>query len=77
MDIEIFPHRLLSADTTEKLLKDLEKIEGVERIVLQDQRLPPEESGHPDRKPLLLKVKKLIYRLKQVECWRKLILKKQ
>jgi methyl-coenzyme M reductase subunit D len=27
MDIEIFPHRLLSADTTEKLLNNLEEIE--------------------------------------------------
>ncbi|MDD1764002.1 MAG: methyl-coenzyme M reductase operon protein D, partial [Methanobacteriaceae archaeon] len=35
MDIEIFPHRLLGADTTEKLLNDLEKIEGVKRMVLQ------------------------------------------
>ena len=26
MDIEIFPHRLLSADTTEKLLNDLEEL---------------------------------------------------
>lgn len=55
MDIEIFPHRLLSAYTTEKLLKDLEKIEGVKRIVLQGQRLPPEEIGHPDRKTITIK----------------------
>lgn len=50
MDIEIFPHRYLSADRTEKLLKDLEEIEGVKRMVLQGQRLPPTESGHPDRR---------------------------
>ena len=29
MDIEIFPHRLLSADTTESLLNALDEIEGV------------------------------------------------
>jgi methyl-coenzyme M reductase subunit D len=29
MDIEIFPHRYLSAGTTENLLKDLDEIEGV------------------------------------------------
>ncbi|MEL7671665.1 methyl-coenzyme M reductase operon protein D [Methanobacterium sp.] len=55
MDIEIFPHRYLSADTTENLLKDLDEIEGVKRIVLQGQRLPPAESGHPDRRIITLK----------------------
>ena len=42
MDIEIFPHRLLSADTTESLLNALDEIDGVKTIVLQGQRLPPE-----------------------------------
>lgn len=55
MDIEIFPHRYLSADTTENLLKDIDEIEGVKRIVLQGQRLPPAESGHPDRRVITLK----------------------
>ena len=55
MDIEIFPHRYLRADTTENLLKDLDKIEGVKRMVLQGQRLPPAESGHPDRRIIILK----------------------
>jgi methyl-coenzyme M reductase subunit D len=55
MDIEIFPHRYLSADTTEKLLKGLEEIEGVKRMVLQGQRLPPAESGHPDRRIITIK----------------------
>jgi len=50
MDIEIFPHRYLGADTTEKLLRDLDKIEGVKRMILQGQRLPPAENGHPDRR---------------------------
>lgn len=54
MDIEIFPHRYLSADTTEKLLKDLDKVEGVKRMVLQGQRLPPAESGHPDRRIIII-----------------------
>jgi methyl-coenzyme M reductase subunit D len=54
LDIEIFPHRYLSADTTENLLKDLDEIEGVKRMVLQGQRLPPAESGHPDRKIITL-----------------------
>ncbi|OEC86851.1 MULTISPECIES: methyl-coenzyme M reductase operon protein D [Methanobacterium] len=55
MDIEIFPHRYLSADTTENLLKDLDEIGGVKRMVLQGQRLPPAESGHPDRRIITLK----------------------
>jgi len=50
MDIEIFPHRLLNPDTTEGLLNDLDGIEGVRRMVIQGQRLPSEESGHPDRR---------------------------
>jgi len=55
MDIEIFPHRYLSADTTENLLKDLDEIGGVKRMVLQGQRLPPAESGHLDRRIITLK----------------------
>jgi methyl-coenzyme M reductase subunit D len=50
MDIEIFPHRLLSADTTEKLLNDLNAVEGVNKMVIQGQRLPPEEVNKERRK---------------------------
>ena len=49
MDIEIFPHRLLSADTTEKLLNDLEGLNGVKRMVIQGQRLPQDEDN-PDQR---------------------------
>jgi methyl-coenzyme M reductase subunit D len=54
MDIEIFPHRLLSADTTEKLLNNLEDLDGVKRMVIQGQRLPPEEIN-PDRQSITVK----------------------
>jgi methyl-coenzyme M reductase subunit D len=54
MDIEIFPHRLLSADTTESLLNALDEIEGVKKIVLQGQRLPS-EATNPDRKKINIK----------------------
>ncbi len=54
MDIEIFPHRLLSSDTTEKLLNNLEEVEGIKRMVIQGQRLPKDE-GNPDRKTILIK----------------------
>jgi methyl-coenzyme M reductase subunit D len=55
MDIEIFPHRLLSAETTEKLLNDLEDMEGVRRMVIQGQRLAPAEEGNPDRRLITIK----------------------
>ncbi|MDD3753436.1 MAG: methyl-coenzyme M reductase operon protein D [Methanobacterium sp.] len=54
MDIEIFPHRLLNADTTEKLLNDLEDLKGVKRMVIQGQRLPPEEIN-PERQFITVK----------------------
>lgn len=54
MDIEIFPHRLLSADTTEKLLNDLEAVEGIKKMVIQGQRLPSEEIN-PERKKIKIK----------------------
>jgi methyl-coenzyme M reductase subunit D len=55
MDIEIFPNRYLSADTTEKILINLEEIESVKRVVLQGQRLPPLEQEHPDRRIITIK----------------------
>lgn len=55
MDIEIFPHRLLSADTTEKLLNELEDMEAVKRMVIHGPKLPPEELGHPDRRTIKIK----------------------
>ena len=53
MDIEIFPHRLLSADTTEKLLNNLEELEGVKRMVIQGQRLP-QNKENPDRRVITI-----------------------
>ncbi|MBZ9570837.1 methyl-coenzyme M reductase operon protein D [Methanobrevibacter sp. TMH8] len=64
MDIEIFPNRYLSADTTEKLLKDLDEIEGIIKMVLHGQRLPPAEMGHPDRKVISIKGQKIDLQVK-------------
>jgi methyl-coenzyme M reductase subunit D len=50
MDIEIFPHRLLSANTIEKLLNDLEAVEGIKKLIIQGQRLPSEEINPEHRK---------------------------
>jgi methyl-coenzyme M reductase subunit D len=49
MDIEIFPHRLLNLDTAERLLNDLDAIEGIKRMLIHGPRLPPVNEGHPDR----------------------------
>jgi methyl-coenzyme M reductase subunit D len=54
MDIEIFPHRLLSADTTESLLNALDELDGVKKIVLQGQRLPS-DAANPDHKKITIK----------------------
>ena len=63
MDIEIFPHRLLSAETTEKLLNDLEEVEGIKRMVIQGQRLPPEEIN-PERRFITIKGEKVDLQVK-------------
>ncbi|MBU4534671.1 MAG: methyl-coenzyme M reductase operon protein D [Euryarchaeota archaeon] len=55
MDIEIFPHRLLGADTTEKLLNNLENIDSIKRMVIHGQRLPPASVKHPDRRTIVVK----------------------
>ena len=47
MDIEIFPHRVLGSDTTEKLLNDLESIEDVKRTVIHGPRFPKFEETLP------------------------------
>ena len=50
MDIEIFPHRLLSVDTTEKLLNSLDGTDGIKRMVIQGPRLSSEREGNPDHR---------------------------
>jgi len=64
MDIEIFPHRLLNAETTETLLNDLEEVEGIRRMVVQGQRLPPAENGNPDRRVITIKGEKVDLQVK-------------
>lgn len=43
-EIEIFPNRLLSLATLEKILNKISKIEEVISVTLQGQRLPKEEA---------------------------------
>lgn len=54
MDIEIFPHRLLNVDTAERLLNDLDRIEGIKRMLIHGPRLPPVREGHPDRRSMIV-----------------------
>jgi methyl-coenzyme M reductase subunit D len=54
MDIEIFPHRLLNVDTAERLLNDLDVIEGIKRMLIHGPRLPPVREGHPDRRTIVV-----------------------
>ncbi|MGL6297805.1 MAG: methyl-coenzyme M reductase operon protein D [Methanobacteriaceae archaeon] len=68
MDIEIFPHRILGADTTEKLLNEIENLDGVVRTVLQGPRLPPEDDSVPakyrDRRKITVKGKEIDLKVK-------------
>lgn len=59
LQVEIFPHRLLQPSTAEKLLNEIDKVEGVTRMLLQGQNLPlkvtcgpgtGEDVNHPDRR---------------------------
>jgi methyl-coenzyme M reductase subunit D len=63
MDIEIFPHRLLSADTAERLLNDLDSLEGIRRMVIQGPRLSPEEKG-PEHRTMVLKGEEVTIQVK-------------
>ncbi|KZX14434.1 methyl-coenzyme M reductase operon protein D [Methanobrevibacter curvatus] len=47
MDIQIFPHRILSADTTELVLNKIEALDDVHRTVINGPRLPPEDLDLP------------------------------
>jgi len=63
MDIEIFPHRLLSIDTAERLLNDLDSLEGIKRMVIQGPRLSPEEEG-PEHRTMVLKGEEVLIQVK-------------
>jgi len=64
MDIEIFPHRVLGADTTEKLLNGIESIDDVKRSVIQGPRLPPED---PNENPKYVDRRQITVNGKEIE----------
>ena len=49
MDIEIFPYRILGADTTEKLLNEIESLDDVKRTVIHGPRFPDNDSTLPPK----------------------------
>jgi methyl-coenzyme M reductase subunit D len=68
MDIEIFPHRILGSDTTEKLLNDLESLEDVKRTVIQGPRFPKGEATLPpqyqERRVITVNGEKVVLQVK-------------
>ena len=61
MDIEIFPYRIIGADTTEKLLNGIESLDDVRRTVIHGPRLPPDDPDldpkYQDRREITVKGK--------------------
>jgi len=68
MDIEVFPHRVLGADTTEKLLNGIEELDDVKRTVIQGPRLPSENPNenpkYVDRRQISVNGKKIELKVK-------------
>ncbi|MHC1756286.1 MAG: methyl-coenzyme M reductase operon protein D [Methanosarcina sp.] len=61
IQIEIFPSRILSPETAQKLITELYQIDGIIRVMVQGSRLPEKVSSgpgtgekveHPLRKPI-------------------------
>ena len=61
VQIEIFPSRILSPETAQKLMTELNKVDGIIRVMVQGNRLPDkvgagpgtgEKVEHPLRKPI-------------------------
>ena len=64
MDIEIFPHRLLSIDTAERLLNNLEEVEGIKRMIIHGPRLPPVSEEDPNHRTIIVNGEEVIIRVK-------------
>ncbi len=61
IQIEIFPSRILSPETAQKIIAEIYKVDGVIRVMVQGNRLPDKVSAgpgtgekveHPLRKPI-------------------------
>ena len=72
MDIEIFPYRILGADTTELLLNQIESLDSVKRTVVYGPRLPPlDDLGrkYGDRREITVNGKKIELKVKTGRIW--------
>ena len=72
MDIEIFPYRILGADTTETLLNEIESLDSVKRTVVYGPRLPPlDDIGrkYGDRREITVNGKKIELKVKTGRIW--------
>jgi methyl-coenzyme M reductase subunit D len=64
MDIEIFPHRLLSIDTAERLLNNLDGIDGIKRMILQGPRLSPVSKEDPNHRKIIVNGEEIVIQVK-------------
>lgn len=68
IELEIFPHRVLGADTTEKLLNDIEDLETVKRTVIQGPKLSPQDPNenpkYDDRRKITVNGKEIDLKVK-------------
>jgi methyl-coenzyme M reductase subunit D len=64
MDIEIFPHRLLNIDTAERLLNDLDEVDGIKRMIIQGPRLPPVKDEDLNHRKIVVKGEEVIIQVK-------------
>ena len=72
MDIEIFPYRILGADTTELLLNQIESLDSVKITVVYGPRLPPlDDLGrkYGDRREITVNGKKIELKVKTGRIW--------
>lgn len=57
IQVQIFPHRLIGANRTEKILNELLKVESIRRIVVQGPKLYKDD---PERRMIQIEDKKFI-----------------
>ena len=64
MDIEIFPHRLLNIDTAERLLNNLDEVEGIKRMIIHGPRLPPVRDEGPNHRTIVVNGEEVVIQVK-------------
>ena len=64
MDIEIFPHRLLNIETAERLLNNLDEVDGIKRMIIHGPRLPPASDEDPNHRTIVVKGEEVVIQVK-------------